>query len=73
MADNFIGEPQAVTLRTMVLRIEHVLISLSLALSVPIKPSGNLGFEWVRCNDLSLNLIAFRALKQPVSETSWSR
>jgi hypothetical protein len=73
IAVSFMGEPQAVHWRTLVLRVEHCFAASVRCPEFNIKPAGRLRLKGIRCNDADLDVIAFGAFEQPVFETNWTR
>jgi len=72
IADNFMGEPQAVHCGPWFCLSSMASLSDRRS-EFSGKPSGRLRCEGVRCNDIDLNVIAFGAFEQPSFETGWSR
>ena len=68
----FHGRAASRALWTLVLCIEHgsALVRRS---EFSGKPTSSLRFEGIRCNDVYLNVIAPRALEQPLFEANWPR
>ena len=72
IAESFIAEPQAVHCGPWFCLSSMVLPSVR-SPEFARKPTGYLGCEGIRCNDVDLNVIALRTLEQPLFETSWPR
>jgi hypothetical protein len=60
-------------LRALILSIEHECVSSVWSPEFARKPTGCLGCEGIRCNDVHLNVIALWTLEQPVLKTNWTR
>ena len=72
IADNFIGEPQAVHCGPSFCLSSMALPSVWRS-EFAGKPTGRIRCERVGCNDADLDVIAFGAFEQPVYEANWSR
>jgi hypothetical protein len=72
IADNFMGEPQAVHCGPWFC-LSSMASPSDRRSEFSSKPSGRLRCQRVRCNDIDLNVIAFGAFEQPSFETGWSR
>jgi hypothetical protein len=70
IADNLIGEPQAVHSGPWFCASSTGVPSVGRS-KFTGKPTGRVRFEGIRCNDVYLNVIAFRAFEQSLLETNW--
>jgi uncharacterized protein (DUF4415 family) len=72
IADNFMGEPQAVHCGPWFCLSSMALPSVWRS-EFPGKPTGRLRCDGVGCNDVDFHVIAPGAFEQPVFETKWPR
>lgn len=72
IADSFIGEPQPVHCGPWFC-LSSMALPSSRCFEFAGEPTGRLGLERVRCDDVYLDMIALGTFKKPVIETDWTR